>query len=235
MLKLLIVEDDLELCNIFKDYFKNDKEIELCGFASDGSSAVRALEKLEPDVLLVDIAIPNFDGIEVIKRIRKSKLCNLKIIVLSGIKKSEVINECYEAGANKYLLKPVDFNYLKSIILDVFNKKNNKPEAPLQNRENVQNIMNSLGLPVQLMGTRYLSRMVCEKISDESLSLKQLYCKLADEYLTSYESVEVSTRNAINKAFLASNNKFKETFPGDKRPSVLVFLNTIVNFVKKNW
>jgi DNA-binding NarL/FixJ family response regulator len=71
---------------------------------ADGHEAIEAIQRLQPDVVLLDIAMPGPSGIEVARTIRKFDP-NTRILVLSSIDRPEIIDQALEAGVNGYLLK----------------------------------------------------------------------------------------------------------------------------------
>ncbi|MCD6550219.1 response regulator [bacterium] len=104
MKKILLVEDDPFLIDIYKTKLKQEGfQVEV---AKDGESALNLLEEKSPDLLLLDIVIPHVDGWEILKWIRsKEKFKNLKVIVLSNLGQKEEVKKGMELGATKYLIK----------------------------------------------------------------------------------------------------------------------------------
>lgn len=77
--------------------------------ARDGLSALNALQINHPDLVLLDIRMPHIDGIELCALIRTSRnYAGLPIIMLSGLSNAKDIERAFNAGANDYLVKPVD-------------------------------------------------------------------------------------------------------------------------------
>ena len=94
--------------------------------ATDGQQALAYLSGQEPfgdrqqhpfpDLLLLDLKLPRVNGFEVLNWIRREKGFRLPVIVLSSSNHEVDVNRAYEAGANSYLVKPVDFNALVEMI-----------------------------------------------------------------------------------------------------------------------
>ncbi|MFZ4730694.1 MAG: response regulator, partial [Pseudanabaena sp.] len=81
---------------------------------------------MRPDLILMDIQMPNIDGIEAIKIIRGSnipELANIPIIALTALAMIGDRDRCIEAGANEYLTKPVKLNQLATIIKQILAQK----------------------------------------------------------------------------------------------------------------
>ena len=84
-------------------------------FAKDGQEAIDLARSMRPDLILMDIQMPNMDGLEAIKIIRGSnipELANIPIIALTALAMIDDRERCIEAGANEYLPKPVKLNQL---------------------------------------------------------------------------------------------------------------------------
>lgn len=79
-------------------------EIEVVGSAADGFQALRMAEALQPDIMLLDIRMPEMDGLEVLRKIRE-KSPRTKVLVLSGFIEDDLITEALENGAKGYLPK----------------------------------------------------------------------------------------------------------------------------------
>ena len=84
--------------------------------ATDGQEAFDLLERERPDLIITDIQMPNVDGIEMIRRLRKhSELNQVPILVMSAYR-SGVVSEAMAAGANASTRKPVEWHSLHEII-----------------------------------------------------------------------------------------------------------------------
>ena len=102
--RIMIAEDHTIVRQGLARLLKDRQELEVVGQAVNGRDAVdRALE-LKPDVVIMDIAMPQMNGIEAAKRIRK-KLPKTKIVILSMYSHEHYIHELFEAGVSGYLLK----------------------------------------------------------------------------------------------------------------------------------
>jgi len=85
--------------------------------AKDGGEALSFAEKEHPDLILMDVRMPQLDGFETARRIRQSeKTGSVPIIFLSGFAETAFRNEAAAAGGNEYLIKPVDFGELETLL-----------------------------------------------------------------------------------------------------------------------
>ena len=106
MIKVLLVDDQQILADGIKSVLKTCKEIEVVGIALDGAQAVDACEKLKPDVVLMDIRMPNMNGVVATKRIKETD-ADIKIIILTTFDDSDYILSALNNGASGYLLKDI--------------------------------------------------------------------------------------------------------------------------------
>ncbi|MDR2599641.1 MAG: response regulator transcription factor [Oscillospiraceae bacterium] len=102
--KILIVDDDMVQLLVLQDCF------EMMGYtvltATDGKNALDILAVVQPDVILLDVMMPNLNGIELCKRIREHITC--PIIIISSYTGKEEILRAFAAGADEFIKKPVD-------------------------------------------------------------------------------------------------------------------------------
>ncbi|OGF23503.1 hypothetical protein A3D45_01520 [Candidatus Falkowbacteria bacterium RIFCSPHIGHO2_02_FULL_42_9] len=105
-MKILLVEDDSFLRDICI------KKLAKAGFlvfeTADGDQVLKNLEKIEPDIILLDILLPTVNGFEVLEKIRSdknSKIRQTPVIVLSNLGQDEDIKKAISLGANDYLIK----------------------------------------------------------------------------------------------------------------------------------
>jgi len=113
-MKVLVIDDDQEVQGLLKTFLTSEgHEVEL------GSSGVACIEKvktLKPDLLLLDIRLPDANGNELLKKV-KSADPEQQVVMVTGFKEAESVVEAFRLGAMDCLLKPFNFDYLKFNIL----------------------------------------------------------------------------------------------------------------------
>lgn len=115
-ISVLIAEDNEDFARLLKAYLETCDQIEVTGMALDGKQAVRLAEDVKPDVLLLDLILPDIDGIEVLRRIHE-KDAPPKTIVISAIGNDEKIYQMTnEFGIRRFFVKPFDMNMLTPAI-----------------------------------------------------------------------------------------------------------------------
>ncbi|MFD0696829.1 response regulator [Paenibacillus sp. GCM10027628] len=113
-LKVLIVDDTQFMRKMLADCLKQNG-YEVAGEASNGREAVRQYEELRPDVVMMDINMPEMSGIEAIKEILKLEAAAV-ILVCTASNQQDSILEAMEAGAKGYVMKPFKTNQVLEII-----------------------------------------------------------------------------------------------------------------------
>lgn len=111
--KILIVDDEKKFSNLLKKYFeKNDFVVEM---AFDGWDAGLKAAQFMPSIIILDIALPGINGMEVCKNLKENpKTNNIKVIAISGdLRHSEKV--ILDSGADIYFTKPVDFDTLLTV------------------------------------------------------------------------------------------------------------------------
>ena len=103
-LTILIADDQTLFREGIKDLLENEKTISVVGEAADGQEAVRLAKKLKPNVVLMDIKLPQLDGISATRQIRK-ECPDTNVLVLSSFEDEAHVMESIQAGANGYLSK----------------------------------------------------------------------------------------------------------------------------------
>ncbi len=117
--KILIVDDDEELLQVLTDFFEQDARFELRS-ASTGFTAGVATREFQPDLMLLDIMLPDINGQEVCKMVKSSPATRwIRIIAISGMIEKEKIDDLYSAGIDAYIQKPFDLDLLKKRVCEV--------------------------------------------------------------------------------------------------------------------
>lgn len=104
-IRVLIADDQAMVRQGFTFLLNEEPDIEVVGQAVDGHDAISKAEKLHPDVVLMDIRMPELDGIQATRAITQSQDSNAKILVLTTFDLDEYVYEALRAGASGFLLK----------------------------------------------------------------------------------------------------------------------------------
>ena len=105
-IRVLVVDDQAELAEEIKSVLQTDSELEVVGIALDGVEALEKIPQTNPNVVLLDIRMPNMNGVVATKRI-KSEYPNVKVLILTTFDDSDYILNAINNGASGYLLKEI--------------------------------------------------------------------------------------------------------------------------------
>jgi two-component system, NarL family, response regulator LiaR len=128
-IRVMLVDDHMVVRSGLSTVLAVYDDLQMVGQAGDGEEAVRLCEKLQPDVVLMDLVMPRMDGVTAIKNI-KERWPRIQIIALTSFKEKEYVEGALKAGASGYLLKNVSADELvNSIRRAVAGQPSLSPEA----------------------------------------------------------------------------------------------------------
>ncbi|GAH67007.1 unnamed protein product, partial [marine sediment metagenome] len=184
------------------ELIQGEDDMEVVGETGDGEEAIELVSQAEPDVVLMDIAMPKLNGIEATRRIKESHP-SVSVLVLTAYDNEEFIFALVEAGAAGYLLKNVQSRELLNSIRAVYDGES-VLHPTIANR-----IFSRLQLegkkPVRSERKQILSRRELEvlKLSMEGLSNKEV----AKELSLGIRTVQTHWRNIFNKLGVSSRTE----------------------------
>ena len=231
-ISIVIVDDDPEFCSSVKFFFAGERGYKVVGTAETGSDGVKEILKYEPDLVILDMILPETDGFEVMSEARLGG-SKAKFIVLSGVAGDEYASRAIKNGAGHYMLKPVSFLSLKNRIDELFESA--APETRtlrlVQNRmldERITNIFISVGIPAHIKGYQFLREAIKMAVACPDIInsiTKRLYPEVAERFDTSASKVERAIRHAIevawNKGKIENINQIfgVKVYSGNEKPT----------------
>jgi len=117
IIRVMVVDDHHMVRRGLAAYMKTAPDIKLVGEASNGSEALQMFEQIRPDVILMDLVMPQVDGMAATRKIRK-RYPNTQVIALTSFQEKELVRTAMQAGAISYLLKNVSGDDLVQAIRD---------------------------------------------------------------------------------------------------------------------
>lgn len=116
MIRVLVVDDDFMVARVHSGYAGKVDGFEVLGAAHTGADALRAVGELRPDLVLLDMYLPDMDGLDVLRRIRAgtgSPAADPDVIVITAARDLDTVRGSMRGGALHYLIKPFSFEALR--------------------------------------------------------------------------------------------------------------------------
>jgi response regulator of citrate/malate metabolism len=108
-IRVLIVDDDFMVAKVHSGYVAKTPGFEVVGVAHTGMDALRAVDELRPDLVLLDIYLPDTDGVSVLRELRSSSRADTDVIVISAATDVETVRAAMRGGVLHYLIKPFTY------------------------------------------------------------------------------------------------------------------------------
>jgi DNA-binding NarL/FixJ family response regulator len=121
-MKIVIADDSSLLRERIKSLLISINNVYVVGEAENGVQALQLIREKEPDLAIIDIRMPEMNGIEVLKRIRELKM-KTKVCILTNYPYPQYKRKCFEEGADYFFSKTEDFEDLNMVITGLANSK----------------------------------------------------------------------------------------------------------------
>jgi len=228
-IRVLVVDDNREFCDIISKYLEKQDDMEVVGVANDGIEALEVIPKIKPDVIVLDIIMPHIDGLGVMERMNSQNLeQSPKIIVLSAVGQDKITQRAIALGADYYMVKPFDMELfvrrIRELVLGIIPeikpvssvnqstqsyqstavpfKHNHEKQSSIES--DITNIIHEIGVPAHIKGYHYLREAILLVINNMDLLggiTKELYPMIAEKFNTTPSRVERAIRHAIEVAW----------------------------------
>ena len=217
VIEIVIADSDTKFINTFCEYAKGEIGFSVVDYVNSGQDVISSVKRNNPDVLVLDALLPVVDGLGVLRRLQQ-QTCNKPITIMaSNFSQDIYVQTAMSLGADYYILKPVNFEFLFEQIQ--FLTRGTRPSIPSNLKstgvksllfdsqamsEEITGILHQLGIPAHLFGHNYLREAILMVIHDRSLATKlskAVYPVIARKYGKSTASVEKAMRNALDIAW----------------------------------
>lgn len=120
-MKIFILDDDKNVIRILQKIIK-DKELgEVVGVARDGKDGLEEIKATIPDIVLIDLLMPEIDGLTVVKELKK-EYPNIEFIMISQVSSKNMVEQAYRHGVEYYIYKPINAIEVEAIIKKVIER-----------------------------------------------------------------------------------------------------------------
>jgi len=235
---VVIADDNKDFRLVLNDFLLTKNLFDIVDVVEDGIKAVEAVEKHEPDILILDIIMPHLDGLGVLEKLHKKNLSKFpKVIVLSAVGHDKVTQRAISMGVDYYIIKPFNFESFAERLIQVAefdtSRVQNKNKEVIFNEKirtevslelKITEILHEVGVPAHIKGYQYLRSSIIDVVNNIGLLgaiTKELYPNIAVKYSTTPSRVERAIRHAIEVAWTRGkietiNNIFGYTIHNNK-------------------
>lgn len=242
-IRVLMIDDNINLVEMIKEYFSSHEFIKIDLVAYDGMEGINLIdrEKNNYDIIILDLIMPNKDGMYVLEEMKKRHI-EKKVIVATSYNSGDVIKQVGDYGVNYFILKPFELSDLEKRIVDLFKDDNNNGKSIDFYHSNLQisitKILHELGIPSHIKGYQYIREaigIIYKRPETIGGITKELYPELASKFDTTVSRVERAIRHAIEVSWNRGNWDLMEEIFGhsvdiDKaKPTNSEFIVTIAD------
>ena len=219
--EVVIVDQDQNFTQKFEQEIKDSKKLECVATANDGYSGLETILKEDPDHVVIDLILPNMDGLSILDRLQEENIIDdLNVIILSSFLNEKMINLLQNYEIDYFMSKPVDLACVKRRNKDLnknydfkqYSKEVSEPSAEENKNININleitSLLDEFGVPANIRGYLYLRNAIFLSISDLNLVnsiTKKLYPEIAIKFSTESNRVERAIRHAIKVAWERGN------------------------------
>lgn len=199
--RALLIDSDQDQLSSMEKYFSSHAVIDVVKTFNDGYLADKYINNNinSFDVVIMDLLLPNKDGLNIIKGIR-NKSFDKGIIVLTGYNTLDMVKQISMLNVNYFILKPYDIKDLEYHILNLDNNRVSLFDCDKELQSNISNLLHSLGVPSHIKGYEYIREgigLLYNKPSILGAITKEMYPEIAVKYNTTSSRVERAIRHAI--------------------------------------
>lgn len=241
MIDILLVDDQALLCEVLKTWLDVEQDLQVVGVAHDGQAAIEQVEKLHPDIVLMDIDMPHMDGLNATKIISQ-RFPKVKTIFLSGHDDDAYLGKSLRAGAKGYLLKNTTAEELVQKIYAVYHDAG--LSDTLQDAHSLASIQNQLEELIETYRQKFQNQITEYKNVIESLEQAEYIEQQYEQHLKAIENrlhssqikkiAELEQRNqssweSIRKEIIQVNSQFTQA-----NRNLSVQFNQQINHLKQD-
>jgi two-component system response regulator (stage 0 sporulation protein F) len=114
MLKILVVDDEIDVCDFVKNFFE-DRNFKVFT-AANGSAALKIVKREKPHIILLDVRMRDMDGIQTLKKIRDID-SKVKVIMVTAVEQPDRMDAAWKLGASEYITKPLVLENLEATVM----------------------------------------------------------------------------------------------------------------------
>ncbi|HUY47243.1 MAG TPA: response regulator [Streptosporangiaceae bacterium] len=189
MIRVLVVDDDYRVAAIHAAYVAKVAGFEATAQAHTAHDAIEAVDRLQPDLLLLDLYLPDEHGLDLVARLRRENHPRVDVIVITAAKDADSVRAAMQHGALHYLLKPFSFPALRDKLLSYAQMRARLGALTVPDQRNVDRVFGALRATDQLTGSKGRSAHTLETVE-----------RLLSESGEDLSAAEVAERTGMSRA-----------------------------------
>jgi len=226
-IKVLIADDNYDLAGPLSEFINLQTDMEVMSCHKNGAEVLEAMKYQQADILLLDVIMPEADGISVLETLKANENTYKRpknIIMFTAFNQEKVMTKAVELGASYFVMKPFEMNKIIETIRDVHQNFSYtlKSESPnpvfgainqmtdgFDLEAEITHVLHEIGVPAHIKGYLYLREsidMIYHEIELLGSITKTLYPDVAKKYKTTSSRVERAIRHAIEVAWARGNH-----------------------------
>ena len=147
MIRTVVVDDDYRVAAIHAAYLGKVPGFEAIAQVHTAAAAIEAVDRLRPDLLLLDLYLPDAHGLEVVARLRREDHPRVDVIVITAAKDADSVRAAMQHGALHYLLKPFSFPALRDKLLSYAQMRSRLDALRTADQRGVDQVFGALRAP----------------------------------------------------------------------------------------
>ena len=187
MISTVVVDDDFMVARIHAAFVERTPGFEVVRVVHTGADALRAVHELHPDLLLLDIYLPDRSGVEVLERLR-AETPDVDVLVITAAREVDTVRRALRGGVVNYLIKPFEYDALRQRLEHYAATHQHLAEVTAAAQSDID----------QVFGTRTLSKPLPKGLSSETAELVEDVLRTASADLSASECATLAGLSRIS-------------------------------------
>lgn len=187
MISTVVVDDDFMVAKIHAAFVERTPGFEVVRMVHTGADALRAVHELHPDLVLLDIYLPDRSGVEILERLR-AETPDVDVLVITAAREVDTVRRALRGGAVNYLIKPFEYDALRQRLEQYAATHRHLAEVTAAAQSDIDRVF----------GTRVRSRPLPKGLSSETAELVEDVLRTASSDLSASECATLAGLSRIS-------------------------------------
>ncbi len=243
-INVLMIDDNDSIISKTKEYFSSHAVINVVKTINNGKEGLEYIleNKNSFDIVLMDIIMPEVDGITILEEMKKQNI-KKNVIILTSYKKESTIKMVSQYDVDYYMLKPFDVSTLEKRILSIVNLEEESESKDNHIEIAISKLLHSLGIPSHIRGYQYIRESIYMMYQNPDMIggiTKCIYPEIASKFDTTASRVERAIRHAIEVSWARGDYELMEELFGHSvdydrsKPTNSEFIATLADNLRLN-